>query len=187
MTPDKIDKLEGRELDIEIHRRVFDTEIVGWGPAMRPEGDWTVHLGCGESSICVKEPLYVQYCICNLKNENNSVSYDIDNGVKLQGHSSGCLTVVPFYSTDPAAMMEVVEKMELLGWVFECGKMVPWPHPNGEKKAGTVTGWSASFKQFDISDGWTHAKPTGVSLCSTAFSAPLAVARAALKAVAAVK
>lgn len=69
---------------------------------------------------------------------------------------------IPKYTTDPCAAMQVIERMEALGWSWDCGRQ------HGEE--AEMTFWRYRPKRFV--DGRSEASPL-----------PLAVARAALAAV----
>jgi hypothetical protein len=96
-----------------------------WVPAWAPEGDWFVCPG----DEYERQPVFVRLCMhegwredrINMleecAREHNWSKEDFDKMVAqhdaewTMGHHQQCFGVVPFYSTDIAAAWEVVEKL----------------------------------------------------------------------------
>lgn len=109
-----MDKLEaGRLLDERIAREVMDLQIIGWGTAYHLEGEWGVALGESPDNHCFYHehaPLFLDICSCE------AIASDLDfekfpgaYGPKLNDHYGTCLNVVPHYSSDIGAAMEILD------------------------------------------------------------------------------
>jgi hypothetical protein len=108
-----------RELDAQVAEKIMGFQVVGVNTCTYIEGGWDVATTWSpESPWATQEPVRVI--------DAHEVACEFcktaPNGVygKFQGYSDKCLRVVPFYSTNFSAAMEVVEKMREQGWSFAC-------------------------------------------------------------------
>lgn len=177
--------LSGRELDAAVAERVMGLTMLG-------DADCDRDPDCGgleitplyESTATSTErhPVFLRECYCAdyplthvtypdgpMKqieidaNARNVREYDADVG--RWGHARCCLGVVPHYSTEIAAAMEVVEKMYADGWAVEMSRNIDRGQPEA---------WEAGFY------GGNERK--GVYKTAYKDSLPLAVCIAALAA-----
>lgn len=174
----------GRELDALIAERVFGQSVIAWICCVHVEGEWSVHPDSHpEGLACYAERGPVTAARCNGQHAPLHLSIRPDTSLEdaatirelnqdserenasdvaaFCGHTRYCLEVVPNYSTDIAAAWLVVAKLCPTANISE-----PW-----FKMYTTGGAWRANFHYH-----------TDDSLGDTA---PLAICRAALLAVAA--
>ena len=104
----------GRELDALV-ARMMDLDVLGLAPCVEYPGGgpYVESLPSGEVSRynLGMQPVYLRDCLCEY--------YRPEYGVKRFGHSCQCLGVVPDYSTDIAAAMDVLSKARWDGGWFQ--------------------------------------------------------------------
>ena len=154
MTPE-----EHRQLDAEIAAKVFGITVIGEAPCGAPDGYWHVHLNAGPDSGCVVSPVYQKIVPDLWAGDTGPLAVP-----KLNGVSEYALAPVPEYSTEIAAAWEVAEKLAAKGH-----RLILEDHRDNPHSPG----WWA---RFDLANG----HDTGDVVAATA---PLAICRAALKAV----
>lgn len=138
---DGMDMMTDRELDAQVAARVMGYELAGSGTAVFVEGEWSIHSDSepdGWACYAGTEPFYVRHCSCRdgvfmfpIAPEDSSerkARYTKINADRQQqferdrtrfGHSTSCLDVVPYYSTEWDAMQLVAERLAVLGWDVE--------------------------------------------------------------------
>jgi hypothetical protein len=104
MSTELAELVAGREMDAQIHERLFGVPVVGWCTCAWVDGERSAHPEsedpAGWSCYAERGPVFVEHCCC----EHAAL-----DETRYFGHVSSCLGVVPPYSTDIAAAWQVVE------------------------------------------------------------------------------
>lgn len=105
-----VPELSERELDAAVAEHVMRLQVLGVATCTHIEGEWDVSTTWNrDSHWATQQPVYVDQLHapdCQICNEPASDCFG-----EFQGHNEHGLRVVPFYSTDAAAAMQVVEKL----------------------------------------------------------------------------